>query len=826
MELVNSFKKYLISIVPNIIFKSVTEAEKYETLQSRLNGDQYVDARLETDSFLSYTSASISRTILNQVGIYDSNMIKSIQEDKFLIPERLRSKVVELKRAEIINNFIEQNSYYRALNGQPDIGADFIYLDPDTLASYGYQEDSMEDYNNDILENLTPLHLLPDNVLEAMDSAGYLDALYEEYDTEDYHAEYIKHLGYRKIDIVQARTASQYELLYVPKVENATRFTKDFTNYYEEARIYFLNQIYNYHYNTEYDFYESYIGFFILVMAVQRTINSMFEVMVERDFYDIETCRMFLEAYGVPFVESFTFNQQLSLVKNLNILLMEKCTVRVLYDILNLLEYDKYNLSKYLLVKQHKMVQLDEASAPVPVFVYRTTLTDKGELMYELDKSSMYEYYFVSIDMDEKDIRLADKDDADSQSYEALTQDDIYWLEDDELFEKLQNDEINYVETKYTNVAITIRMYEMMFEHIYLQKMICDKANETSRIKVSLSLVSENPISVLEMEVVLICLLCKYNNTSPDLLTSPSKSLAVLGFNFDADFNAIRQEILNNPKIYSSKLVDYAKNIAFSTVSDINEMYGNVKTLSDLLIEGMETTQSEPIYHAYKKLYNALLVTDVHNEVFALPDGSIPENYMEWLDIYNHSLYEFIDNLSTEEILDKINYITTKMITWFSNTKYLGLLNPIDLTVINNLIKILKWFKSYTIDIKQLNVIYLFDSKYHNLMKMLNRVWFHASGILRETDLGYHEWIHSISKWFSLTENRNKLLEAYRMTSSLSIKDFDILMHDITKSISSSMTIRDYSISDYMDTLVSSIVNLSIKENNRPLTDNIRIINE
>ena len=39
-----------------------------------------------------------------------------------------------------------------------------------------------------------------------------------------------------------------------------------------------------------------------MVMALQRMVDSMFEVMVDRDFYDVETCRMFLEAYGVPFV--------------------------------------------------------------------------------------------------------------------------------------------------------------------------------------------------------------------------------------------------------------------------------------------------------------------------------------------------------------------------------------------------------------------------------------------------------------------------------------------------------------------------------------------
>lgn len=824
MELINSFKKYLIATVPKIVFKSVTEAEKNETMATRLAGDLYIDARLETDTFMSYLSGSFSESILNQVGIHDKEEIERINSDKFLIPENLREKVVELKRKEIISTYEEKNNYYRALIGLPDVDADFIYLSPEVLASYGYYSDSKEDYDNNILDKLTPLHLLPKNVLIAMENAGYLSELYDEYDDENYHAEYINHLGSRSVDILQARTATQYELLYVPRIDNASRFSRDFANYYEEARQYFLNQIYNSHYIAEYDFYESYIGFFILVMAIQRTINSMFEVMVERDFYDVETCRMFLEAYGVPFIETFTFNQQLALVKNLNILLMEKCTTKVLYDILNLLEYDKYDLSKYLLVKQHKMVQTSDTSEPKPVFVYRTILTDEGKPIYELDKSAMYDYYFVRIDMNDTDVKLSELSEANSQSYESITKDDIYWIEDSELIEKLQNDEINYVETKYTNITITIRMYQMIFEHVYLQKMICDKGSETSNIMVDLSLISNDKVSILEIEVLLICLLCKHNGLSPDLLSSPSKQLAVLGFNFEADFDNIKEEILSHPKIYSEKLINYVKTISFASISDINDMYSNVKNLYDLLIEGMETTQSEQVYHAYRKLYQSLMVTNVHNEVFTLPSGELPETYMEWLDVYNHSLYEYMSEITKEECLDKINYITTKMITWFTNTKYLSYLNPIDLTMVNNLIKILRWFKSYTMDIRELDVVYLFDSKYHNLMKMLGRLWFHASGVIHETDIGYHEWVVSIKKWAKIEENKNKLKEVIRMSADMTVDDLDKLFHDAIAKISGSFTIKDFNSLEYMDTIVMSVHQLMIKDKSRPMYDRIRII--
>ena len=804
MEMVNSFKRYLRAIVPKIVIKSAREAEKYETEQSRLAGDEYIGARLQTDSWLMIRSEALSDKVLNAVGIYDKELISKIKADSFLIPEDKRDKVVELRRKEIIENYVEQNNYYRMLAGLPDIGADNIYIDPDDLAEYGYTKDKKEDYENGDISKLTPVHLLPQSVLNAMDSSGYLQELYDSY-VEDrvYNPEYIKYMGYRKIDILQSRTAGHFELLYVPRPDNANRFNRDFNLYYEEARQYFLNQLYNFNYSFTYDYYEAYMGFFILNMAIQRMVDSMFEVMIERDFYDLETCRMFLDAYGVPWVDMLTLHQQKTLVKNLNILIMEKCTSQVLYDILGLIEYDNYDLTKYLLVKQHKTAQLNDEEEPRPIFIYRTILDEEGNASYELDKSMTYDYYFVGVPMNETDIKLAQITDANSHSYDEVTVPDELWYEDRELVQKLQDAEINYVETKYTNIAVTLRMQEVMFEHIYLQKMLCDKGNETSKIKLDVSLISPTPVSLLELEVMLICMMCKYNHMKPNLLTSPSQSLAVLGFNFDADLEAIKAEITSKEgkRIYSQKLVNYIKDIQFRTASDVNEMYNNVKMLHKLLVETMQTTASEVVYHAHKKLYMALFITDVHNEVFKLSDGSIPTTYMDWLKENDFYMYSYIDELDSEACVDKINYITTKMSTMFADTEYLKYLNPIDMTVMNGIIRLLRWFKSYTIEIKEMEVVYLFDSKYYNLMKMMSRMWFHQHEVVRELDIGYHEWVQSCTQLLMNKEFRGKFFDILRVSEHMSYKEMTGLMYDAFH-LYANLSLRDYMSGWFSDILV------------------------
>lgn len=803
MEMVNSFKRYLRAIVPQMVFKSMREAEASETPESRLYGDEYVAAMLQTDNLLVMRTARLTEAIFNTVGIFDKNTMNAMREDVELIPYDKRNTILKLCREEIISTYIERNNYYRMLNGLPDLGQYYIFIEPEILNSYGYYNDTQENYDNQNFDNLTPLHRLPQNVLNAMEAKGYLEYLYNYYEKDsDYSREYIKHLGLKRVDIVRARMAGHLELLYLPRPENANRFNRDFILYYEEARHYMLTQIYNYHYSSSHEYYESYIGFFTLIMAIQRMVDSMFEVMVDRDFYDLETCRMFLEAYGVPFINSFTFRQQKTLVKNLNILIMNKCTSQVMFDILNLMEFDNYTLTKYFLVKQHKTSTSEGELEPKPIFIYRTVMDENGEVSYELDKGETYDYYFVGVPLDEKDNNLVDIDDVNSHSYSAVTVPDALWIEDNDLITTLQESEINFTETKYMNVAVAIHMQEVLFEHIYLQKLLFDKQYETSNISVELSLMSPVPVSLFELEIILICITAKYYHIEPDLLTSPSKSLAVLGFNFDTDLELIKEEIRNHSEYYDQKLIDYIENIHFYSASDVNNMYRNVKMIARILTQTMELTQNPYVYYANKKLYQALLITDVHNEVLTLPNGTLPETYMDWLKAYDLPMYEYIDKLDSDACIDKINYIAVKMATMFIDTEYLKYLSPIDLTLVNGITRLLNWFKSYTIDIRDMEVIYMFDSKYNQLMKMMNKLWFHTKIYTNEYHMTYNEWLRIMFAHMIKKENMTLLFDLIRSAHANGIYRENQSSFFDKEFMSSNAILREFIIKTYSDSLI------------------------
>lgn len=765
MELINSFRRYLLETVPMLVVKDRLAAEAAETMDTRRAGDYYVAATLKNDSFLSYNEFSVE--VIQQAGISDIQTAYAYSGNKYLIPEEFRDKIVSVQRQRIIDSFEEKNEYYRMLAGMRAIDQDPIMVVPSEISKYGFSGKAP-----------VALDSLPVAILSFMESDGYLKGLQKKYPDH----KYIPYLATRKIDIAIARRAEDYQLLYTPRLENGYRFYRDFISFYEEARQYFMGCVYNNAYASRYNYYHGFIGFMILHMAIQRTLNSTFKVMADRDFYDLETVRVFLDAYSVPFVELFTLNQQKLLAKNLNILLREKGDVQVLYDVLNLLGYENFELLKYMLVKQHRLYQENDESLPVPMFYYRTVTTDTGEMVLELDKTNMYEYYFVGIPMNETDVVIEDLADVDAYPYDSFVTGDPTWIQDGELSSALENMDMNYVETKYASIDLTFRMQEINFELIYLGRLILDRKNQTDILSVEMSLISSGLVSLFDVWILLICLLCKRNEVYPDTIHTPSKILAIMGYNFDADFDKVKEDIKAHPEWYDQEVLDHIDDFQFGSTRDINDAYRNVKQLADLLTRIMQETDNPDVYHANMMLYNTLLLTDRTTEMYTMSDGEVAELYSDYLKDAAPDVYEFYEGVETaDECVDYINYIATKLSTLLEDTEYLMYINPVDINLINAILTILRAFKSFTVDIKDISVEYRFDSRLHNLFKLMDKAWFEAKIKVSEKGIYYNDAIHVFQSYIT-TKEFLQMYDAFRTTSNVSAVE-GMLMHDLIKTI-------------------------------------------
>ena len=109
-------------------------------------------------------------------------------------------------------------------------------------------------------------------------------------------------------------------------------------------------------------------------------------------------------------------------------------------------------------------------------------------------------------------------------------------------------------------------------------------------------------------------------------------------------------------------------------------------------------------------------------------------------------------------------------------------------------------------------------------MKLMTQMWFHANATIRELNIGYGDWVSSISAYAKIKENRNKLMEAVKVTSHLKVKDIDHLLHDVVKKVSASITVRDKMDYRYLDQLLDAVCHMTLKDRTRRHRDSVRII--
>lgn len=795
MELTNILKRFIMNGVPKMVVKMGKQARAHETLEIMKKADVYVAASLKVDTFNAYRY-SIDTDALVAIGIYSKKERKRILGDTSILEREYKDllpKLMDYMRERVISQYVEENPYYRMINGQPpleDTCEDFIYPDISLLSEYGFTEvHEKTDY-----ANRTPLHLLPKDTIFALESAGFLDT----WQSEHPEKKYISYIGSRKIPIVEARRAHNFDLLYYPRQDTNSRFYRDFIFYYDEAREYFTSTIYNHNFSAKYEYYDGFIGLMILTMTIQRIISNLFKIVVERDFYDLATLRLFLESFGVPFVELFTARQQRMLVKNLNILLMKKQGTQVMYDVLDLLGYDSFTLSKYVLVKQHKMVQENVESDFKPDFAYRIAVDENGNSVLLKDDSANYDYYFVGVDMREDDIRLVDITAENAYDYDEFTKSDPTWIRDEELAEKLEGTDFNFIETKYADMAVNIRMQDKLFEMVYLSRMLLDKKEDTSKIKMSLARVSENPFSLLEVEVFLICLMCKNNHMAPNILRRPSQILAVLGFDFKEDLERIKEDILkenekwkyhHGENLLDTKFLEYLRTVTFTTPKDVNDFYVSIKNFEEFMSYAMLTTQSVDAYHAYRKIYNTLMITAITDETYQDDEGNPFFRYDMYLKHLNIELYTFFNNLRREECSDYINYVATKFSTMFEDTEYMGLIDLGDAALIEGILKIIRTFKSLTIDLKNLDIVFVFDSRTRNTMRLLTKATLDNTIYPKEIPIRYSDWkisadeINVVKEGMPLDEVqkfRNRIIpkDKFPMYAKMYGSTTEILAHD------------------------------------------------
>ena len=105
----NNMYKEFLKILEKITIKYTYKAAECETLDTKKNADQWMDAVEEKDTFYTHT---YTQEELEAVGIHDYNIISEVCRGNIeAIPYHYRDELLNNKRKYIIDNFEEQNDY-------------------------------------------------------------------------------------------------------------------------------------------------------------------------------------------------------------------------------------------------------------------------------------------------------------------------------------------------------------------------------------------------------------------------------------------------------------------------------------------------------------------------------------------------------------------------------------------------------------------------------------------------------------------------------------------------------------------------------------------
>lgn len=694
----------VMSIIKESVIKYKYKELQYETIDITKSADRYIAACLLRDDYFShlhYDEDVLLEVIPNLK--YDTNTLIYYKENRRNIPEKYHDDLLKAQRKKIIEEYEEQNNYYRELIGLPPLGTlsdDYVYVDGDTCLKYG-------------IDPATPIHEMTDVQCLILESNGIINKLIDAFPNK----EYLKHLGVKKVDLIKARQAKDYSILYVPRINSET-LKDQFINIYDQCREYVVTCIFVPELRGVIDYYDNFLAMVIMLHAICQTFAQTIKTSLRREYYDAYCTKILYSVYGVPYNESLADDYQKSITQYLNILVLNKGTNKCLFDISSLLGYDRIKLYKYYLMRDRN---IDPKGLPITVY------KPDGSLDYE----AMYDVYFSQIPFDEKDFRTAIIDPDNRVEYDTITSGDPFWYEDKATFEQVYESEYNYYETKYIGMSMEFRLTEVIYETIYLINMIFDKKEEMgANILVTLPKLTNDisQFTIFDATVILCALLCKYHGLSGNILYDASKIMHIKGFNFDQNWSVLEKMIQDN--LYLSQALDTNGNnilidafmpIPCVDAENINKIYNDRINIIDYITDKMAETDDIYEYRAYRDLYNTMYSKDENINSFTIGDF-VPKTYMDYIMYTNYNVYDIISKATREELYSYIENTISQLLVVFKNIDYIHISIDNDTPIQETLLALIKFFKSYTTDFVKFGVIYVLNWKSEMLMRLIDKI--------------------------------------------------------------------------------------------------------
>lgn len=483
-------------IISNTEFKNKYEASKYETVESKLNGDKYVRAVNKTDTFESYQyDGHIVYDLLAKDGM-DEKHIFAYMDNPHMLPIKYKNILLDNARNQFIKNYKEPNKYYKCLSGMPFEGnnktpKDEIVLIPDEFyAKYA---------DNNALMKSQPIHEMPYKYQELFINSEFYKSTINKYPD----ATYLKFIGSNRIPIEVSRKSRDGDIMrintnklsgYHPTLGNvsvSSDIVHAYCNIYKKTRDY-IYQTLRGDFSSIYPNYDSFIHFLTIYMSIGNALNEFQNKSTKLIYMNNVTANNLFTLYGLPSV-IMEGKPMIEFLKKFRLLLMDKGT-NIVYRVKDLIGYSDTDIYTLVMVKQQvfedgiPIYYYNEDGTKVPkqnIFFRRLGTTDDNTSYFKF-KSNKKEY-----------------------TVDEITSGDPRWWNTPEVDQMLQDMNYTLSNSKYIQLSTHMSMTDIWWQCVILIRGILDKRQETntSLLDINYNINGKSTMSVFEATLILVILM-------------------------------------------------------------------------------------------------------------------------------------------------------------------------------------------------------------------------------------------------------------------------------------------------------------------------------
>lgn len=699
------------------VLKDEDEALSYETLETIQESDRYIAAyegRYRIDTITYDAELLRSCYLVPQIDLL------GYIADPSTIPTVLKNRIAVWLNNKRLADYEEKNNYYRRLNGKPDlneIGIKLSDLDiPDTVA---------------IRSNIIYLHECDVDEINTLDSYGIIERVISDNPSK----KYLNYLGPKSISVYAARKAFKFAPLYVPTPPALETYNR-FTELLEVNRVFVMKTVYQESQKFMSDYYDKFIIIMILIQTMIDMVIELPEYIIRKDIFDLRTIEYIFEANGMPFYQEIPIKYQIRLVQNLNRLKKYGGSNKCIVDICSLFGFDNIEIFKYYILRDRNVG--DDGN-----YTFNKKEDPLNPGTYIDDDEKNYTLKFIKVPID----GIADdyiRDPANTLHYDDVTTSDKYWDGDyshEYVKKKIVEKEFGLEITKYISIDTIYELTDLSFEMPYFINMIMFDDTLKDKLNIHISSVNDTLLfNLVDAFIYLYALGYIYRGVEDKIFDSSLKVMAVKGFNFDVDMTALQQYLIDHNTSLTELGINFMKPGAngIITSKQLLEIFLNNKKVYNFLVKSMNDANNIREYEIFKKIYESLMITELNYDYYQPPTDPVERanyTYTAFLEKKSPLLYQSLATIKSipntevrnQRVTNEINVVTSAITEFLETNELENIFSNLPTVSADYvkiyMFKIINFFKSYQVQMLNINTIYKFDDALDNKITMIDDVW-------------------------------------------------------------------------------------------------------